>query len=199
MDSLKFNELKRLDLMDTDNTIVLKVLERSHLEEFTKWPLFKEQEYKWANFIPQNKMQKDRWYADNSTEVKLWYTIFKFGDEIKHSIGRVSLIIPQNGNDVIFGIVIHPYFLNQGYGSLATKIVLKAIFAKITNCRGVWLETYFSNERAMYVYKKIGFKYLGYVYHKGLTTMNQDLFYTFIFPKDDSRNLPDIKFIEKEE
>ena len=56
----------------------------------------------------------------------------------------------------MFGIVLHPEKLEQGLGTLITRIMIRYIFA-VTNTDAIWLESRYDNIRAQRTWERVGF------------------------------------------
>ncbi len=105
-------------------------------------------------------------------------------------VGRISTLVPDSLDELIFGIALHPDFLELGIGTIATQMYLFATF-ELTSVKSVWLETQSGNARAQHVYEKIGFQRLGYHY-KANSMGRQEKRYSYVFRREWRDRLPSI-------
>ncbi len=105
-------------------------------------------------------------------------------------VGRISTLVPDSFDELIFGIALHPDYLELGIGTIATQMYLFAVFV-LTPVQSVWLETQHENIRAQHVYEKIGFQKLGYHY-KADSMGRQEKRFSYIYRKEWADHLPPI-------
>lgn len=105
-------------------------------------------------------------------------------------VGRISTLVPEASDELIFGIALHPDYLEFGIGTIATQMYLFAAF-ELTPISSVWLETQSINTRAQHVYEKIGFQRLGHHY-KADPLGRQEKRYSYIFQREWKGSIPSI-------
>lgn len=128
------------------------------LEEMAAWPRFEKRELAWANFPAQTDELRKRWYNQQQKSHLQWIII---RDQSGKMIGRCSLSQPITGKQVLYGIVIRPDKLEQGYGTKSTRIMCAYIFSCMNAIESIWLESRYDNVRAQATWEKVGFTKLG--------------------------------------
>ncbi len=135
-----------------------------------------------------------RWEMGNPPQMKRAPRSFLFkGRKEDLIVGRISTMVPENGDELIFGIALRPDMLEMGIGTVATQMYLFAVFA-LTETNSVWLETQAVNKRAQHVYEKIGFQKLGHHY-KTDTMGRQEKRISYIFKREWQEKIPDVFII----
>ncbi len=192
---LDYGDLRFTTIYHRSQRLRLTPLRRDHMDELSRWPKFNTLDMQWANFFPTNSVQKNRWFKDNTGGRKLWFAGERTSNNWRSTelICRISLIIPIHGEDIIFGIVVHPNLLERGLGTKFTQMILAAIASK-TTASGVWLETHHTNKRAQHVYEKVGFENFGYSYHKGFTP-DHDQFLNYRISRDRMEKLDSVVMV----
>ncbi len=197
----------------------MHLLTLDDLKEIAQWPQYKEEKLSWANFTYITHQEQKYWFNTNMGNHSFWLSLFVLSHyttnkgllrEKAHAlskgivdrtalqtspnkrslIGRISTLVPEKQDELIFGIAIHPHFLELGLGTLATQMYLFATF-ELTTVDSVWLETQETNFRAQHVYEKIGFKRLGYHY-KTNTFGIQEKRVSYVFPRESKERLPKV-------
>ncbi len=137
----------------------------------------------------------------NSTHIE------QFDDELRKSfnldanasrkllVGRISITTTPNEDEVIFGIAIHPDFVNLHLGRLATQMMLFALF-ELSDIDSVWLETQEVNVRAQRLYERLGFKRLGYHYKRNNDRILEKR-YAYAFTRQEKEFIPDLFIVEE--
>lgn len=141
--------------------IRLRAIEREDIPRYVGWFNDPEVTAGLAMFLPLSLADETRWFenlsnrgvperplaVDAKTDEATWKHIGGVGFDHIDWINRVAE----------FGIVIGDKpFWNQGYGSEATRLMLKYAFETL-NLNRVWLNVYETNTRALRAYKKVGF------------------------------------------
>jgi len=101
-----------------------------------------------------------RWYKlKTKSFFNKYYAVFNEEDRLIGYLGikRIRRIF----RDSVLGIVLDPNYMNQGYGTEILLYFLKYYFNQM-KMRKMYLEVAEFNKRAYRVYKKLGFKTIGY-------------------------------------
>ncbi|KAI0789763.1 acyl-CoA N-acyltransferase [Abortiporus biennis] len=100
---------------------------------------------------PNQKQEVRSWFEKNRLHVIL-------EDKASGSYVGFMAIEDQNpkNRDGEFGITIKPEFTNKGYGTEVLRWAIDYAF-KGLNLHRLWLKSFGHNERAIHVYKKLGF------------------------------------------
>lgn len=147
---------------------LIRPIERDDLDIIAEWPLFSDSQFAWANFPATTDQLRDSWYKRHTGEFLVWFVIIneKLSQGVNNIIARSSITQPISGTDCLFGIVLRPDVVNQGIGTLCTRLQLLYIF-EITSLQSIWLESKYDNKRARRVWEKVGFDFLGHHYRRG--------------------------------
>lgn len=103
-----------------------------------------------------NKVKQLEWWKNSSLDKsKSYFTLWSINDE---RIGFVRIDeIDHFNKSIRIGGDIHPNFRSQGYGTRMYTLLLHYCFEQL-NMHRVWLFVLDYNDRAMNLYKKMGFK-----------------------------------------
>ncbi len=163
---ITINYYKYAEMMDNlrlefnYNDLVVRELIRNDLDIISKWPKY-EYPFAWANFNIVNDLLKDNWMTRNKRNSTYWFVISKDGE----LIARGSLILPEENDELIFGMVLKADLTGRGLGTECLSSVMQLVFSR-TNIENVWLETKLDNERARKTWIKVGFKSTGIHYRR---------------------------------
>lgn len=135
-------------------------LKREDLDEITDWPKF-DFPYAWANFNITDPKLKDKWIVRNTRADTLWFIM----RSEKKIVARGSIIQPEEGEELIFGMVLKPDIVDHGIGTKCVRMSMQMIFDQ-TTCDRVWLETKENNTRARKTWEKVGFILQGVHYRR---------------------------------
>lgn len=103
-----------------------------------------------------NKVKQLEWWKNSSLDKsKNYFTLWSINDE---KIGFVRMDeIDHFNKSIRIGGDIHPNFRSQGYGTRMYNLLLHYCFEQL-NMHRVWLFVLHYNDRAINLYKKMGFK-----------------------------------------
>lgn len=144
----------------------LRAIERSDIPTFVRW--FNDLEVRWylLMYMPLSTAQKEQWFENmlqrqQRREDFIFAVEVRVGDEWVH-IGHVGLHrINWKDRRAVFVIALgEKAYWNQGYGTDATRTILRFAFDEL-NLHRVELEVIDENARARRCYEKAGFRYEG--------------------------------------
>ena len=160
------------------------------LVDLARWPKFKEEQLKWANFSATTPALRTRWYQNSVRPQVAWLTIMQDKTE-EPLIGRCSVSQALTGTDLIFGIVLRPNITNKGVGTKVIKAIISYLFV-VTSYEGIWLESHIDNLIARRVWEKVGFQFVSYHYRRSTYGL-MDKFAAYRFSREKAHLLPEVK------
>ncbi|HLQ74326.1 MAG TPA: GNAT family N-acetyltransferase [Bacillota bacterium] len=105
-------------------------------------------------YLSFGKLEKD--YEANHAKSDIRQFVLE--NKQKERIGYIGLYnIDFNHRHAEFGIIIHPNFQGEGYAKEATKCAIDYSFLRL-NLHKLYLYVAEKNEKAMHIYKQVGFK-----------------------------------------
>lgn len=123
------------------------------------------------NFPRMTDSEIRRWYRYKTINPFNKYFAVLQEDRLIGYMGIKNIKIIKRESTL--GIVFDPSFVNQGYGSKTLRLFLAYYFSQM-NMRRMYLEVAMFNQRAMRVYRKMGFKTTSY-YLEEFFDQNLDL------------------------
>ncbi len=143
------------------NHVRLRGIERADIPTFVRW--FNDPEVREALlwFGPMSQAEEERWFEGRlgGSDEYLFGIEAEVEPERWQHIGNIGLHkIDWRSRACIFGIVIgEKSCWNRGYGTEATRTILRFAFAEL-NLHRVELEVFDFNRRAQRAYEKAGFR-----------------------------------------
>jgi RimJ/RimL family protein N-acetyltransferase len=141
--------------------IRLRAVEREDIPRYVEWLNDPEVIAGLLIHIPMSTWDETRWFenlAHHSPETRPLAIEAKTSDGGWKHIGGLGFdTIEWTNSNAEFGIVIgEKSFWNQGYGTEATRLMLKYGFETL-NLNRIFLRVYETNPRAIRAYEKVGF------------------------------------------
>ncbi|WP_099203659.1 GNAT family N-acetyltransferase [Miniphocaeibacter massiliensis] len=116
-------------------------------------------DYELGNFT---KNQLRIWYISKKSGIKnKYFAIYNEEDKMIGYLGMKNIALFKRTSTL--GIVLDPNYVSKGYGYKSLKLFLNYYFDTL-NMKEMDLEVNAFNERALKLYKKIGFKYTAEYY-----------------------------------
>jgi len=149
----------------------IRAVEKDDLPRYVRWFNDPEVRENLAMFYPMSLAEEEKWFED---KLKRGENSKTFAVETKEGvhIGGTGLdSINWKDRNAEFGIFIgEKNYWNKGYGTDATKTIVKFAFEEMNLAR-VYLRVYDDNPRAIRVYEKAGFEREGvlrkHIFRKG--------------------------------
>lgn len=139
--------------------IIIKPLQKKHLEMLRILRNDPETNYFLTSIVPINEHMQEEWFKKISLDDSKMYLAIE--SKRKAFLGVVRCDQWDKINQSIrVGIDILPEFRRQGYATEAFKILLTFLFNELALNR-IWLLVLDYNKRAMHLYKKLGFRIEG--------------------------------------
>lgn len=134
-------------------TIIRKFTQKD-VDKMQAWEKFTDELYTRFNFLKMSKKESDEWYNKVKRKKHLLYAI----DDLNgFMIGYIALgKIDQENKSAHLQIVLSADKVSQGYGTDALKTFLEYSF-KVLKFNKILLEVSLANERAIKLYRKMGF------------------------------------------
>ncbi len=132
-----FLETKRLKLVDTDRAYLDDIMRVEEIESKKGYVTL------WDRKEHLNAIKKDRTYH-----------ISIFSKKDHHFVGYLLINLDDNKNMEIMRINLQVQ--NKGYGMEVLKAIIEYAFIS-TDTNRLWLDVREHNQRAIYLYKKLGF------------------------------------------
>ena len=134
---------------------ILSKLTREDVHRMVSWGKHLDSRFYHYNFDLKTEHGFNLWYKSKK---KIFYKkIYKVEDEYNNMVGFITIKnINWPTRTAEMGIVFNPEILNQGYGTLGLKLILKEFF-EILNMNRLYLRVARFNDRAYRSYIKSGF------------------------------------------
>lgn len=143
----------------TDNRVYLEKMTRPTAYEIKDWVNFKDPRLSGYNYGNLSNFEINFWYNSICSPRKKYFAVRKKSDD--RFIGFVGL---KNYNPLtkrsLLGIVFDANYVSEGYGYDAMIVLLDYYFNDL-KFKEMLLEVNLFNDRALNLYKKIGFKQRG--------------------------------------
>ncbi len=138
--------------------VTIRPLEQADLDAISAWRPFEDPLMADANWLQRPPDELRRWFAHLARRAqRMLYTIL---DESARPIGLLTLRDIKGRQSARLGITLGADFVNQGYGSEALALFLEHFFAVMGFSKMV-LDVAAYNQRAIRVYRKLGFNTTG--------------------------------------
>jgi diamine N-acetyltransferase len=147
--------------MISGERVRLRAIEREDIVRFVEWLNDPEVTEGLLIRLPLSSWDETRWFenlANQPVEERPLALEARLPGKLWTHIGNAGLQqIDWSNRSAEFGIFIgEKTFWNNGYGSEATRLILKHGFETL-NLNRIYLHVFESNPRAIHVYEKIGF------------------------------------------
>lgn len=138
-----------------DKKVFLSKLTREDVHKMVSWGKHLDSRFYHYNFDLTTEHGFNLWYKSKK---KIFYRkIYKVEDEFNNMVGFITIKnINWPTRTAEMGIVFNPKILNQGYGTLGLKLILKEFF-EVLNMNRLYLRVAGFNDRAYKSYIKSGF------------------------------------------
>jgi diamine N-acetyltransferase len=138
--------------------VIVRAMTRADLSQMAAWHPFEDPLYLDANWPIRSAEELDRWYAAASrSSDRLLYAV---ANESGRIIGSITLREMDDRRSARLGITIGADFVNQGYGTEALTLFVDSYFQEM-GFQKLVLDVAGSNQRAIRVYRKLGFQVVG--------------------------------------
>lgn len=150
----------------------IRAVERDDLPRYVRWLNDPEVRENLAMFYPMSLAEEEKWFEDKILKRDENNKTFAIETKDGVHIGGTGLdSINWKDRNAEFGIFIgEKDYWNKGYGTDATKTIVKFAFEEMNLAR-VYLRVYDDNPRAIRVYEKAGFEREGvlrkHIFRKG--------------------------------
>lgn len=143
-----------------ENRVYIEKIDRKTAMEIKDWGCFDDPRLIGYNYGGLTDFEINFWYNSISTPRKKYFAVRTKAED--RFIGFLGL---KNYNPLSkkskLGIVFDPNYVSQGYGYDAMCVLLDYYFDEL-NFKEIHLEVNLFNNRAISLYKKLGFKEIGY-------------------------------------
>lgn len=139
--------------------IIIKVLQKKHLEKLRILRNDPDTNYFLTSIVPINEHMQEEWFRKMSLDDSKMYYAIENKSRIFLGVVRCDQWDKIN-RSIRVGIDILPEFRRKGYATEAFKILFAFLFNELGINR-IWLLVLDYNERALMLYKKLGFKIEG--------------------------------------
>lgn len=148
-----------MEIIGKDEEIYLKEIDIDDALDLRYWKLFDDDRLKGYNYGNFTEIDSEVWYMNIRGFRKKYFSVRRIEDD-----RMIAFIGLKNINKITkkstLGIVFDPAFTSQGYGYKAMNILLDYYFNDM-DFNEMYLEVNDFNDRAMNLYKKLGFKKIG--------------------------------------
>ncbi len=139
--------------------IKLRALVREDVERLRNWRNLPELFRYHFSPLPLSQMEQERWYENYASGGR--QTIFIIETLKEKQIGYTLIKDLDHKNQCAeIGLFLSPEFQEQGYGKDSFKTLMKFCFNEL-NLHRLMLEVFSFNDRAVQMYKKLGFQVEG--------------------------------------
>jgi len=109
-----------------------------------------------CSYMPVTEIQQEKWYERTATDTR--NVVFIVEDPDGKAVGYVQMNgIDHKNRSVEIGIHLSPQAQGKGYGKDAFRTLMRFAFREM-NMHRVFLQVFAFNERAIELYKKLGFR-----------------------------------------
>lgn len=148
-----------MEKKNQQNKVYLEKINRQVASELNQWGDFSDPRLSGYNYGNLSSFEISFWYSSVTTPRKKYFAVKRTSDN--RFIGFLGL---KNYNPLTkkakLGIVFDPNFTSMGYGYAAMEILLDYYFNTL-KFRELLLEVNLFNDRALKLYKNLGFKETG--------------------------------------
>jgi RimJ/RimL family protein N-acetyltransferase len=131
-------------------------MEREDLEQMQDWRPFRDPLHGLWHIPRRTPVSRDIWFAlHGSDPTRMWFSIERRRDG--QVIGALSLREIERPVSARLGIRLGADFVDRGYGSEALRLFLPYYF-HTSDFERLFLDVAATNERAIHVYEKLGFR-----------------------------------------
>jgi diamine N-acetyltransferase len=131
-------------------------MRRGDLEQMHAWRPFRDPLHRLWHIPRRTPVNRDIWSMLHAADpTRLWFTIERRVDG--RVIGALSLREIERPVSARLGIRLGADFVDRGYGSEALRLFLPYYF-RASNFERLFLDVAATNERAIHVYEKLGFR-----------------------------------------
>jgi diamine N-acetyltransferase len=149
----------RSDELIRGQSVDLRELSRSDVDEMARWPRFQEPDLQWANLELATQRDRDNWFErGRSNGSRRRFSVI---DRHHRVIGTVGLRnIDYHFGEGTLGIIMSPEAVNRGYGTDVITTLVRYAFERM-GLRKIYLDVAEDNRRAQRCYEKCGFATFG--------------------------------------
>ncbi|QQK08063.1 GNAT family N-acetyltransferase [Miniphocaeibacter halophilus] len=141
-----------------DNSLVIKKLELEDALKIKSWGRHSNKLFIDYDLAKYNQKELKIWYYSKKSGIRnKYFAIYNYNNDFIGYIGIKDINIFKKSSTL--GIVLNPSFISKGYGYKAMCIFLDYYFNEM-NMKRMNLEVNEFNERAIKLYKKLGFRYV---------------------------------------
>lgn len=134
-------------------------MHREDLEQMQAWRPFRDPLHRLWHIPRRTPVSRDIWFMlHGSDPTCMWFSIKRRRDG--RVIGALSLREIERPVSARLGIRLGADFVNRGYGSEALRLFLPYYF-HASDFERLFLDVAATNERAIHVYEKLGFRQTG--------------------------------------
>ncbi len=138
---------------------VVRWFQREDVDKRQRWPKHTDALYSHNDHHPMSARERDLWYLERSNSSG--YRMFAIDDRYGNLVGWITLrSVNLSTGSTVLGIALNPTKMGMGYGSDALWAFLGYYFGP-AHFREMRLDVAAFNYRAMRVYEKCGFRYVG--------------------------------------
>lgn len=151
-------EHKEKNIIIENDNLFIKRLELEDAINIKSWGRHNNKLFIDYDLAKYNQKELKIWYYSKKSGIRnKYFAIYDYDNNFIGYIGIKDINIFKK--DATLGIVLNPNFISKGYGYNIMKLFLNYYF-NVLNMKRMNLEVNEFNERAIKLYKKLGFRYV---------------------------------------